>query len=1778
MKRGMLALMAVVAILLSLGVSKGAAQVPYTVIDSDPNRYPALTGVWLFPSHNHIVRDSSGKIYVAYSLATNQSVHYYNYVRWSSNGGATWSDPVRTEDFPDSSSVQSLVIDSSNVLYEGFTCNVSPLFTKSTDGGQTWSRLDLDWNPFRYQPSLVIDGSGTLHVTYDAAYGWLDYPFNIIYKNSTDGGANWSQEAYLTSVPHDVATYGFGARSPDLYAGKEGNLFILYSDYATASSPYPVTKMFLHFDGTTWSDPLQVSTDDIPFALFTSAQAGDLAVDSTGIAHIAYPERDAGTGNHRIVYRTYDPVAKTFSSPRTLTPATVNISSISMGVYSGDRIVIAYDLYNETANEYGGVYSLTSADDFTSAQRISTHPNARTPNLRSSFYTMNQPDKIDLIWVEPNDVSGGEDLAYTELSGGIPDLGSLLVNVYGPKIANPGQESVYLVRYRNGLTVDSENTVVKVSLPGNLPFVSCTGGGVYLRQTNEVVWNLGTVPAGGQGNLAFTLYIPWGEPNGSAAVVAKIDSTNSPWHILDVSRYLNPVGIEVASERFLTNEEIASLFASDGQLQTLHTLALGRGFGFYNVVKDILLTDGRTLRLFAYVKGEPSFELMFLRGIDGQYSLVRRNETGTEFFDDKGGLILRLDGAEIPYGEWSNPDYEGPYGPYGASVLQEGLFAPSAEPEISYFECLRNCAASKASDVAAGGIVGTAYNVCKMGKNVWERQWKEAGKDCIGIASGAAGAVIDALEGAACPVICLSKKNRKEYYCPFEVGVVYEKTCASDSLVRKKTCSALHMFNPVPTYWACLTGQRCVEGECVDKGAVCPVKSKSPSKVFSAGPSAPPAGGGNSDMCDDEDSDIVPAHDPNAKSVDPKGDVVPGQTLTYTIEYENTGAGTAFGVFVLDTLDPNLDESTLSIGGGGGYIPSERLLSWDIGTLPPSQQGAVTATIKVKEGLPSGTAIVNMAEVHFPSAAEITPTNPVVNVVRAIAADPKEVETVSGTPVLIVLSGRDSGSNPITYRISTDPIYGDLAGSPPTVTYSAMAEFSGQDEFYYVVGNGLVESAPAKVIVRVAPDLSHRTPPSVIGTYPADGTQKVHFDTTPLSTNPYQYTPTVTATFSEPIDTATLTAGTFTVDGVTGNVSYDAPSMTAFFKPSSPLSANTPYTARLSTGIKDKAGNPMANYAWQFTTESPASIVVSLPDNASELNFGSLPIGQSTGVQIVTVTNTGTQDLLIGTLSRSGANPDDFVVTDNLCSGATLPQSVSCTVKVAFSPKGAGSRSGQLAIPSNDLVTPFYAVPLTGAGIQQYTLTVTHSSGGTVTPGTKVVNSGTDQIFSIIPDTGYHVVDVLVDGASQGPVLSVSFTSVTANHTLSASFAINTYILTVTHSSGGTVTPGTKTVNYGTDQTFSIIPDTGYHVVDVLVDGASQGAILSYTFTSVAASHSIEAFFAINTYILTVTHSVGGTVTPGTKTVNYGTDQAFSIIPDTGYHVVDVMVDGVSQGPILSHTFASVATDHTLSAFFAIDTHILTVTVNGAGKGTVTGSGVDCGNGHTVCTPVYDYNTVVTLTPHPDSASVFSGWSGSGCSGRGLCTVTMDTAKSVTATFSYFVVDPPQGTYGTEIVITGPGFGIKKGKVLLDTVSLKVLSWNDGEIHGVLRKPILPGSYPITVQPKGVSIREETIFTVSKPSDLSVDPKSGVTGATITLSGKFLGTKKGKVYLEYEQGGVTSRKACKVVQWPTTPAEGTGEGEVRFVVPKGIPSSSVCDLIVSNPMGETRLTDGFSVP
>ncbi|MEK6699124.1 MAG: hypothetical protein AABZ10_08800 [Nitrospirota bacterium] len=317
--------------------------------------------------------------------------------------------------------------------------------------------------------------------------------------------------------------------------------------------------------------------------------------------------------------------------------------------------------------------------------------------------------------------------------------------------------------------------------------------------------------------------------------------------------------------------------------------------------------------------------------------------------------------------------------------------------------------------------------------------------------------------------------------------------------------------------------------------------------------------------------------------------------------------------------------------------------------------------------------------------------------------------------------------------------------------------------------------------------------------------------------------------------------------------------------------------------------------------------------------------------------------------------------------------------------------AGTLTVGNLELVT--------GNAEKIYTITATNSLGGTISPaGTVTVAEGGSATFTLTPDPNYFIFDVFVDGNSMGPVATYTFANIAANHTIEAVFATN-YTITATAGPNGSISPsGATNVVSHFSQSFATTPNTGYHVADMLVDGVSKGAVSSYTFDDVLANHTISASFAINTYAITATAGLGGSISPsGAVSATYGASQTFTMTPDVGYLILDVLVDGVSVGAVSTYTFTDVTADHTIKAIFS---STLTVTKSGTGSGTITSSpaGINCG---TTCTAEYMQGTIITLTATPDAGMIFDGWSGGGCSGTAsTCTVTLSADTTVTATFT----------------------------------------------------------------------------------------------------------------------------------------------------------------------------------
>jgi hypothetical protein len=142
-----------------------------------------------------------------------------------------------------------------------------------------------------------------------------------------------------------------------------------------------------------------------------------------------------------------------------------------------------------------------------------------------------------------------------------------------------------------------------------------------------------------------------------------------------------------------------------------------------------------------------------------------------------------------------------------------------------------------------------------------------------------------------------------------------------------------------------------------------------------------------------------------------------------------------------------------------------------------------------------------------------------------------------------------------------------------------------------------------------------------------------------------------------------------------------------------------------------------------------------VPTDDLQIPFGDVTVS-TVATRIVTVTNSGTADLIVGTLAQIDALAAPYTLVNNGCTGAgaTVSPASSCMVGVRFSPLAAGASSDSFDIPSNDPDTASVTVSMTGTGTVAAVpdITVTDS----VAPNTDLlVPYGDVNVGSVVTET-----------------------------------------------------------------------------------------------------------------------------------------------------------------------------------------------------------------------------------------------------------------------------------------------------------------------------------------------------------------------------------------------------------------------------------------------------------
>ena len=263
------------------------------------------------------------------------------------------------------------------------------------------------------------------------------------------------------------------------------------------------------------------------------------------------------------------------------------------------------------------------------------------------------------------------------------------------------------------------------------------------------------------------------------------------------------------------------------------------------------------------------------------------------------------------------------------------------------------------------------------------------------------------------------------------------------------------------------------------------------------------------------------------------------------------------------------------------------------------------------------------------------------------------------------------------------------------------------------------------------------------------------------------------------------------------------------------------------------------------------------------------------------------------------------------------------------------------------------------------------------------------------------------------------------------------------------------------------------------------------TITATLGNDTQTATLTVNPlpqFILSLSTVGSGTITASPAPVS-GTYSAGRVVSLTATPASGSQFGGWS-GACSGTGACSVTMDaaKSVTATFTLKQYALTVSTAGNGSGTVSPSG-----------GTYNHGTVVALTATPASGSQFGGWSGA-CSGTGACSVTMDAAKSVTATFAAL---PPLLSLSLQPTT------VKGGKPSTGTVSLS--------------GPAPTGGVTVTL-----SSSDSRFAQV--PNSGSVTVPAGATSTTFIVSTSRPASNNTPVTISAKLGGVTKSTTLTVTR------------------------------------------------
>lgn len=211
----------------------------------------------------------------------------------------------------------------------------------------------------------------------------------------------------------------------------------------------------------------------------------------------------------------------------------------------------------------------------------------------------------------------------------------------------------------------------------------------------------------------------------------------------------------------------------------------------------------------------------------------------------------------------------------------------------------------------------------------------------------------------------------------------------------------------------------------------------------------------------------------------------------------------------------------------------------------------------------------------------------------------------------------------------------------------------------------------------------------------------------------------------------------------------------------------------------------------------------------------------------------------------------------------------------------------------------------------EVTVTVVQTANGEITPGTTTTIYGDTLNFDVKANGGYKISSILLGGQSveikDENEQTVVVQNIIGDTTLTATYALKDYLISVMSTGDGVTTPNTnQSVRFGDDISFTFAANEGKYISSLKIDGIEKISGVTtknyeHTFTNVSADHSVDVVYETSIYSITtnvVAHSDGynyGEITPIENTCAHGKSVNFTVSAFSGAKISSIKVNGVEK-------------------------------------------------------------------------------------------------------------------------------------------------------------------------------------------------------------------------------------------------------------------------------------------